>query len=191
MNTPAHLIFGMAAFGRVDRRDVTAAALLGSLLPDLSLYLLVGWSLLVQGLSPGTVFGTLYFSALWQRIFAVDNSMPLWGLLLAAGLWRRWPGLVAFGGAGLLHLALDFALHSDDARRHFWPLSDFVFHSPLSYWDPRHFGNLVGPLEVGLSLLICGVLWRRFTNRVMRALIVFLGLAEFVPVLMFAVMFHD
>ena len=39
MNTPAHLLFGVAAFGKPDRRGVTAAALGGSLIPDLSLYL--------------------------------------------------------------------------------------------------------------------------------------------------------
>ncbi|WP_328795072.1 hypothetical protein [Jannaschia marina] len=42
MNTPAHLIIGLAAFGKPGRPRVTAAALCGALLPDLSLYLMAG-----------------------------------------------------------------------------------------------------------------------------------------------------
>ncbi|MEJ6403518.1 hypothetical protein [Yoonia sp. 2307UL14-13] len=52
MNTPAHLIFGMTAFGRSGQVKVTAAALFGALLPDLSLYLLAGWHLNILGTSP-------------------------------------------------------------------------------------------------------------------------------------------
>jgi hypothetical protein len=33
MNTPAHLIFGLAAFGKVDAPKVTAAAFAGVLVP--------------------------------------------------------------------------------------------------------------------------------------------------------------
>lgn len=61
MNTPAHLIFGLTAFGKVGRRDVTAAAFAGALIPDLSLYLMVGWHLQVLGTSPEVVFGNSIF----------------------------------------------------------------------------------------------------------------------------------
>jgi len=47
MNTPAHLIFGLAAFGDPARKAVTAAALAGALIPDASLYLMAGAHLLV------------------------------------------------------------------------------------------------------------------------------------------------
>ena len=57
MNTPAHLIFGLTAFGKAGRPSVTAAALAGAMLPDLSLYLLVGWHLQVLGTDPQVVFG--------------------------------------------------------------------------------------------------------------------------------------
>lgn len=40
MNTPAHLIIGLAAFGKPGAPRVTAAALAGAMIPDLSLYLL-------------------------------------------------------------------------------------------------------------------------------------------------------
>ena len=137
------------------------AALIGAILPDLSLYLMVGWHLLVLGTDAQVVFRELYYSDAWQSVFAVDNSVLLWGGLLGLALWRRWPVVVAFAGAGLLHIALDFPLHAGDGRAHFWPLSDWIFDSPLSYWDHRHGAGWVGPLELLLSVVLVVVLWRR------------------------------
>lgn len=45
VNTPAHLLLGLAAFGRPGDRRVSGAALAGALVPDLSLYLLAGGAL--------------------------------------------------------------------------------------------------------------------------------------------------
>ena len=188
MNTPAHLIAGLAAFGRPDARRVTAAALAGALVPDLSLYLLAGWALVVQGLPPETVFGRLYYSDAWQTVFRIDNSVPLWTLALVAGGLARRPVLVAFAGAALLHLALDFPLHHDDARAHFWPLTDWIFVSPVSYWDPAHHGRVAGLIEIAGALVLSAWLWRRYPGRLMRALIAALALAELAPGLMFALM---
>jgi len=56
MNTPAHVIIGAAAFARRDRPAVTGAAFAGGLLPDLSLYLMAGWAIWVQGIAPRIVF---------------------------------------------------------------------------------------------------------------------------------------
>lgn len=188
MNTPAHLIFGAAAFARPDRPYVTIAAIFGGLLPDLSLYLLVGWAM-SRGIDARVIFGEMYFSDAWQAIFAVDNSIPLWGAALVVGLWQRWPVLIALAGAALLHLVFDFALHHDDARRHFWPLSTWVFRSPFSYWDGNHNGYIIGPLEIAVCLVLCGVLWRRFQSWLARVLIAAAMLAEAMPGIIFAVMF--
>ncbi len=154
------------------------AALLGALAPDLSLYLMVGWHLLILGTDPQIVFGQLYFSETWQSVFAVDNSIFLWGALLAVALWRKWRILVCFAGAALLHIGLDFPLHAGDGRPHFWPLSDWVFDSPLSYWDSRHGARWIGPLELGLSAVLTLVLWRRVQAWPWRALFSVLLLAE-------------
>ena len=119
MNTPAHLIFGMAAFAKRDQPKVTAAALAGALIPDLSLYLMAGVSLFVLQIDPNVVFGELYFSDAWQAVFRVDNSFVVWGILLAIALWRRAVWGIALTGAALLHIGLDFPLHHDDGRAHF------------------------------------------------------------------------
>lgn len=189
MNTPAHLILGMTAFGKAGRPTVTTAAFVGALLPDLSLYLLSGWHLAVLGTSPEVVFGQLYFSDAWQSIFRIDNSFIIWGIALGIAAFARSPVLVALCGAALLHIALDFPLHHDDGRAHFWPITDWIFQSPISYWDPAHHGNIVGAIEVLVVLLCCGVLWRRFRHVLMRALIVVLAAMQVAPVIVWAVMF--
>lgn len=189
MNTPAHLIFGLTAFGRADVPRVTAAALAGSLIPDLSLYLMAGTHLLLLDTPPRVVFGELYFSDAWQSVFRIDNSFVLWGIALVIGIMARAPVAIALCGAALLHLLLDFPLHHNDGRAHFWPISNWIFASPVSYWDSRHYGGIVGPIEIGLSLAFCALLWRRYTGRWMRALIVGLGLLEAAPGIMFGLIF--
>jgi len=156
MNTPAHVILAVAAFGRRGRPGVTAAAFAGGLVPDASLYLLAGGAL-AGGVPAQTVFGEYYYSDAWQAVFAVDNSIPLWALVLAVGLWRRSDVAVAFAAAGLLHLALDLPLHATDGRPHFWPVTDWVFASPVSYWDDGHHAGIVGPLEVATATALAGL----------------------------------
>jgi len=190
MNTPAHLIFGLAAFGRADAPRVTAAALAGALIPDLSLYLMAGTHLFLLGTPPEVVFGQLYFSEAWQSVFRIDNSFVLWGIAFALGVMARSPVAIALCGAALLHLLLDFPLHHNDGRAHFWPISNWIFASPVSYWDNRHYGGIVAPIEIVLSLAFCVLLWRRYTGRWMRALVVILGLCEAAPAIIFRLMFH-
>ncbi|MEM9267775.1 MAG: cobalamin biosynthesis protein CobQ [Pseudomonadota bacterium] len=189
MNTPAHLIIGAAIFAKPGQPKVTSAALLGAILPDLSLYLLAGWALFVQGLSPNHVFGTLYFSPAWQQIFAVDNSVFVWAGLIGLGLVLRQKWLWVLAAAALIHVACDFPLHHDDGRAHFWPLSNWVFESPVSYWDPQAYGTPVGVLEALLCLGLLTVLWRRFDSLWVRALLGVAAVAQIAPYILFAVMF--
>ena len=189
MNTPAHLIFGLAAFGKPDRTGVTLAALAGAFIPDLSLYALSGWELLIKGTSPDVVFGQMYYSESWQAIFRVDNSFFVWGLLLVLGIMARSGVLIALCGAALLHLALDFPLHNDDARAHFWPVTNWKFISPVSYWDPKHFGHIVGPIEVGMVIAASIYIWRKFTGFAIRGLTAVLAILQTAPFVIFSLMF--
>ena len=191
MNTPAHLIFGMTAFAKVGQPKVIAAALAGGLIPDLSLYLMAGWHLGVLGTPTDIVFGQLYFSNTWQSIFRIDNSMILWVIALVLGIMWRAPVMIALCGAALLHLGLDFLLHHDDGRAHFWPVTNWIFQSPVSYWDRRHYGDIVGPIEIGMSLVCCVYLWRKFKQVWTRLLIIAMGAAEFAPAILFSFMFAN
>ena len=161
MNTPAHLLIGAAAFARPAHGRILWAAVLGSLLPDLSLYLMAGTSLYVLGIPPQVVFDELYFSTAWQTVFAIDNSFILWGLALVLGMWRGWRFLTVAASAGLLHLVMDFGLHAGDGRPQFWPISDWVFHSPVSYWDSTYHALWVMPVSITLCVGSYAVLWAR------------------------------
>jgi len=189
MNTPAHVIFAFAAFARPGDKWRNVAAVAGGLAPDLSLYLLVGVSLYVLGFGAEQVFRDFYYSNAWQAIFAVDNSFVVWGAALAICFWRGWGNGVILTLSALLHLMFDFALHHDDARRHFWPVSDWIFVSPVSYWDHAHYGDIIGPIEIAVSLLLCVVLAVRFGGRGARAGIAVLALAQLSPLIIWAAMF--
>jgi hypothetical protein len=198
MNSPAHLVVAAAIFVRPTRGGPRAAAhqarvngagLAGALIPDLSLFLMVLWEARVNGRTPEQIFGYDYRDPFWQTWFAVDNSIPLWALVTLAGLAFRAPAVLAFGGAALLHVLTDLPLHHDDARAHFQPFTDWVFVSPVSYWDPAHFGWLVGPLEALLVATLCVAMWRRFRSRLVHALIATAMLAELAPAVIFSLMF--
>lgn len=160
MNTPAHLLLGAAAFGRRGSRAVLIAAMVGALMPDLSLYLLAGTALFILQIPAQRVFNELYFSAEWQTIFAIDNSVFVWGALLGVAVWMRRPAAIAFCAAALLHIALDFPLHHDDGRPHFWPVSSWVFESPVSYWDVRQGAQYFAPIGAALAVSSAVLLWR-------------------------------
>ena len=161
MNTPAHLLIGAALLGRPASPSTIKAAFVGALLPDLSLYLMAGFSLLILQISPQIVFGKLYYSDGWQMVFAIDNSFIIWGGCLGVAVWRKSSWAIALTGAALLHLALDFPLHHDDGRSHFWPATWWVFESPVSYWDRQHGAQWIAPLEGILALAAVVMLWMR------------------------------
>ncbi|MEM8629924.1 MAG: cobalamin biosynthesis protein CobQ [Pseudomonadota bacterium] len=178
MNTPGHLLLGAVAFARPAMLDVTLAALSGAAFPDLSVVFLVLWSQYVSGHSQQYIFDTLYFSDSWQAVFAIDNSIPLWTGLFALAVRRQWRLIVAFAGAGLLHLFLDLLLHHDDGRVHFWPFTDWKFESPVSYWDSAHYGSIAAAALLALSAAATIALFQRFKGVGYRAIFTALLVAE-------------
>ena len=189
MNTPAHLIFAAAAFARPGEKRANIAVLLGALAPDISLYVMAGVSLFILGIPARIVFDELYYSPAWQQVFAIDNSFVLWGFALAVALWAGSRVVTVFCAAALLHLAFDFPLHNHDARQHFWPITDWVFVSPFSYWDSHHHGALIGWIETLACFGLLVVLWLRFRERVTRGLIAGVGLFQLAPVVLWSMLF--
>jgi len=181
VNTPTHLLLSAAVFGKPARPKVNLAAIAGGLIPDLSLYAMAGHSLFVVGNSGSYVFGQQYFSEEWQNVFRIDNSFFLWGLVVLVGIAFTRPWIIALGGSATLHLATDLPLHNDDARQHFWPLTDWIFQSPISYWDSAHYGTIISILEAFLCTILVIILVRRFRSFLSRSLI----LACFLPQIAF------
>lgn len=185
MNTPTHLLIGAAVLAR--KKDGGAgrwrneAVLAGALLPDAAIFFLFAWARLVQRASEQELWSRIYWSEPWQSLFAIFNSAPLYAALVLIGVAARQSWLTLLGLAALLHLAFDLPFHHDDAHIHFWPFTDWRFHSPLSYWDEDHHGDWVSLAEVALSLGLIYLLWRRFENRIVRAALL-LALASYLAV---------
>jgi len=111
----------------------------------------------------------LYFEAPMQNLIAWFNSIPIYAGLLLIGFATRskhWGKLlIVFALAALIHMATDLPVHADDAYRHFWPLTDWRFISPISYWDVDHHADWVGKLDILIALGCIAILWRRFPAR--------------------------
>lgn len=171
MFTQTHLLVGAAVFARPRARAVAMAGLIGAVLPDADV-----WAMFVverlRGASSCEIFHYLYWEAPWTTVQMVVNSIPLWFALLGAGLAigrfaegrpraaGQW--LSVFAASALLHVIADFLLHHEDARAQWMPFSDWVFRSPVSYWDPDHFGHIFMPFEIALGLSLVAITGARF-----------------------------
>jgi hypothetical protein len=182
MNTQTHLLLASAVLIR-DRKPATIAAVLtGALAPDISIFILFVVAQ-IQGIGGEALWDGLYWEEPWQTLSAISNSFPLYTALAAAGLLLRRSHaaagrlLLLFSMAALLHLGTDFFLHASDAHRHFWPLTDWRFFSPVSYWDPAYFGLWVAAAEAALGLGLVIWHWRRYRHLVTRALLVICAFA--------------
>jgi hypothetical protein len=148
VHTPSHLILNAAAVARGPLRGTLAWTLLGALAPDLSMFVFFAWHTGVLHTPQGQIWGVEYFQPGWQTSFDALHSIPAAALGLLLALRARSARGIAFFCSVLLHCGVDLGLHHDDAHRHFLPLSDWRYASPVSYWDPRHFGRLGALLEV-------------------------------------------
>ena len=67
--------------------------------------------------------------------------------------WGRALVWLAYGCA--FHSIVDILTHHTDGPLLFFPLNwSYRFASPISYWDPAHYGRIFTRFELGLDLLI-------------------------------------
>lgn len=172
MMSQTHVLLSAAAFTKPGAPVRNSAALLGAILPDASIYVMLA-ILQFQGVEQQRIWDEIYWQEPWQFFSAVSNSFPLFLTIALIGLMMQWFArtpvtefasvfLSALGLSALLHLSFDFPVHAEDAHRHFWPVTDWRFFSPLSYWDSDHFGDYVRLVEALLVATASIVLWRRF-----------------------------
>jgi hypothetical protein len=189
VNTPSHLIINAALRKRANAGGASdiprSAFLLGAVLPDIPLWLLwigayvyyryVLGDIAVTPMDP--MFDQFYFTnPFWIAAHNLLHSPTL--LLIELGvLWRSRAMLGSrrhwwfwFAAGCLMHTALDIPTHVDDGPVLFFPFEWSIrFHSPMSYWDPRHFGRQFAIfellLDVGLLAYLFGPgLWRWMTR---------------------------
>lgn len=166
---------------------VKRAFLLGSIAPDLPLWILsissIGYYHLLKGWSlPETskyVFGKLYFhNPFWIASHNLLHS-PILLLLGLSLVWRsrrnigsksRW--IFWFLLACLFHSIVDVFTHANDGPLLLFPLEWTIrFSSPISYWDTRYYGRefglFEGMLNVVLFLYLFGARIYRYLRKVM------------------------
>lgn len=175
MNTPAHSILNLAILGRQQPPLLTWPILFGSWAPDAAMFVFYGWAKLI-GIPEVQIWRELYYAPFWQDVFAIGNSIPLALLGLGITIWQQRLGWIAFFASVLLHHLADLPLHHDDAHRHFWPLSDFRFISPISYWDREHLGVYGALVETGLLVIASICLLQRMRSRWGRGLLILINL---------------
>ncbi|MEM6776073.1 MAG: hypothetical protein AAF670_00370 [Planctomycetota bacterium] len=162
MHTPAHIAASLFVYRGETRPLPIIAVTGGAVLPDAPMFLFYAFEK-ICGTSEREIWSAKYFQDDWQLFFDVFNSIPLalfvWGL----GRWMGWRNMALLAGSWLLHLIFDLPLHHDDAHRHFLPFSQWRFESSVSYWDPRHFGLWVAPLEVAAAVTV--LIWVTICNR--------------------------
>ncbi len=185
MTTPAHAALSLIVLGRSERNALPVA--LGAVAPDLPMLVFYFWERLVRGVSEGRIWSERYFDPGWQVVFDIPSSIPLLVLtlcLLLVLVGRRPPaGSIPSAGAAaaprparltasalfvasmILHALGDLPLHREDAHRHFFPFSDWRFTSPVSYWDPDHYGGYAAIGEVLLVLAVSFFLFRAYRGR--------------------------
>ncbi len=174
MNTPSHIILNLALLGRRAKSHLNGAILWGALVPDLAMFGFYGWAKLIARMDEATIWNQAFFEPFWQDIFAVGNSIPLALVGMGIAFWvqRRYPqwrgvatAVIFLALSAILHSLADLPLHADDGHRHFWPLSDFRYASPVSYWDPEYHGRIFALVEGTLVLVASRWVWRLLRSR--------------------------
>lgn len=182
MNTPSHWLMTVAAgkLGPWAGKCPRWALGLGSVAPDLPLYGLsfggIWYFSQVKGWEMKQVaehlFKNLYYNdPVWIGLHNFFHS-PTMILLIAVIVWTlrdsfpkfaRW--MYFFLAACLFHSVVDIVTHFDDGPVLFFPFDwKYRFSSPISYWDPNHYGIpfmiFEGILNVCLSVFLIRGWWK-------------------------------
>jgi len=205
LDTCQHRIgFGPQLSRRTIQKIVISGLIFGALLPDVSLFIMFGYAQFL-GLPHSIIWGEMYYSPFWQSLGAISNSIPVY--LLAAML--AWWGLgktdkaeakttvtshiTAFllliyttSIASLAHALTDLPLHHDDGHPHFWPITNWIYSSPVSYWDDRHYANYWAPIEILMGLIFIVLLWRRYSSLWAKFLLLLAALGYVIPYYLFS-----
>lgn len=184
MHTPTHALVALALFGKPKRPKRNGVILLGSLLPDAFLYGFALYHIFISKIEMNIVWDDIYFERQNLLISGWVNSVPLYATLALFGLiltrikttrnWGIFTGLFAL--AALSHIALDVPVHTVDAYMHFLPVTEWVYNSPLSYWNPNEGARYVAIAETLIVIFAMSVLWVRFPKFFIRTILLLISI---------------
>ncbi|MEL7644866.1 MAG: metal-dependent hydrolase [Anaerolineaceae bacterium] len=171
MRTLSHLLINSALAKNANSNGLPRSAFLfGAVIPDIPLGLLhIGYSLysrfILEIPSPGLMppgFDELYFTNPWWIASHNFLHSPSALLIYLVLLWRfrnkvntvgQWLFWMVVGSS--IHTIFDIFTHVDDGPLLFWPFDlQTRFHSPVSYYDPEHFGLAFTIFEWSLNVAL-------------------------------------
>ena len=172
MITPSHIIYSWALAKKTENisssgdtsrsKSRTLAFLLGALFPDTPTYLFFIVCGLILGYSGQEMWGDMYFNSGWSIPITLTHSFWLWPALIGISTYFSLNFIRWFSISALFHALVDFLVHTDDAYRHFWPFSDWKFHSPVSYYRQSEYGQYVGVFDSTLVLMLLTYLFTKY-----------------------------
>ena len=180
METYSHAFFtwALAKHGVKTGRAAGIAGAVGATLPDMPSiagtayyigmpFLREGWS----SMDSEAVRDPIYVSGPFGATgVALHSAVPPLAILLLyvflnLGSRDHRKILLWFLLGWLGHAVADFFSHVDGARPLFWPLSDWEWSSPVSYYDPLYYGNEFFAISHALILLTMAALLVRRMRR--------------------------
>lgn len=165
MITPSHIVFNLVILGKKKHRKILLAIVLGAIFPDVCNFFYYTWNGIFRKIPHDVLWGDMYFHSAWTPFFQLSHSFWLLPLMLALAFYWKKHWAKFFWGSALLHSIMDFTVHHTDAYRHFYPFSDWIFKSPISYWDPMYYGLWVSGAEMFFALTACVIIFRRAKSK--------------------------
>lgn len=173
MVTQSHVVLNIALLSKQDKPVLHFYAFIGAVLPDLPMFVFFAVETFILKTSQRELWSSRYFMEAWQTFFDLFNAVPLILIVLGMGYYLlHSERIVVLAWSMLLHCGFDLVTHHDDGHHHFFPLSDFVFESPISYWDRDHYAGIVAPIERLVMLAASVYLFPKLKTRLARGALV-------------------
>lgn len=153
MNTSSHAILNLVVFSQQMQNQASHAIFIGAILPDVPIFVFYFLMKFVYRLPSRQIWSEVYYQPFWQVIISSFHSIPLALIGVIIAHVFKWQVIEVGFISMVLHSLLDLPVHNNDAHRHFFPLSNYRFISPISYWDRKHYGGIVAFVEISLVLI--------------------------------------
>ncbi len=137
--------------------------IVGGFAPDVGLYALTAGAAifypLVRDMSLSDTmqyaFDDLFFNnPLWITVQNTLHSPVVLGALALSGKVTERPRLLSFALGCLLHTAMDIPVHHNDGPLVLFPFDwSTRINSPVSYYDADHYGRIVAPIDLAITVI--------------------------------------
>jgi len=178
MNTQSHAILNLFLLRKIFKekinkvKNINTIIVFGSILPDIPMFFFFFWYTFVVPTAQQTIWRTLYFTEGWQTLFNLFNSIPIFLIIAGLAYYFSKTRLFIFALANLLHFVEDFFVHQEDAHAHFFPLSNYKFSSPISYWNSSGYGAYFSMIETIVILVLSIYLFKQIKTWWGKALLI-------------------